>query len=81
MSATELKRLARDCAADPALRERLSAADAVHQAADIARAVGYDIGREELGAYLARPGPAELSGTQLDAVAGGRGFGPGGRKP
>lgn len=68
MSSTEMDRLTRDCAADEALRGRI--AGDVAQATAAARAAGYAVTEDEIGQALAAT-PAELTGRQLDAVAGG----------
>jgi predicted ribosomally synthesized peptide with nif11-like leader len=76
MSTTEIERLVRDYGADQALRGRIDAAPDGDQVTQIAREAGYDVTPGEVRARLAdQPRAAtELTGRQLDAVAGGSRF-------
>ena len=73
MSTTELERLVRDYDGDAALRARLDSAADLGRVTELALAAGYDVTVEEVQArHAARPDAAtELTGRQLDAVAGG----------
>jgi predicted ribosomally synthesized peptide with nif11-like leader len=73
MNRTEIERLVLDYADDPALRAQIDGAGDIAQRTAAARAAGYQVSASEIQSRL--PGraeaPAELTGRQLDAVAGG----------
>ena len=74
MSQSEVERFVADLKSDAVLREDLKGSAAgVASVVAFAQSRGYDIGADEARQYIQAQTSSELSDSQLDHVAGGKG--------